>query len=46
VFAAISAAALLGERLSPDGFVGAGVILCCVLFVALSAGPKLSPSLS
>lgn len=45
VFAAISAAAVLGERLSPDGLLGAGVILCCVLFVALSAGPKLSASL-
>lgn len=42
VFAAISAAALLGERLSPDGFLGAGLILCCVLFVAVSAGPKLT----
>jgi drug/metabolite transporter (DMT)-like permease len=42
VFAAIAAAALLGERLSPDGFLGAGLILCCVLFVAVSAGPKLT----
>ncbi|WP_245270210.1 DMT family transporter [Mesorhizobium ciceri] len=44
VFAAISAAALLGERLSPDGFLGAGVILSCVLFAAVSAGPKLDPA--
>ncbi|MBZ9890562.1 DMT family transporter [Mesorhizobium ciceri] len=46
VFAAISAAALLGERLSPDGLLGAGVILSCVLFTAVSAGPKLDPSVS
>jgi drug/metabolite transporter (DMT)-like permease len=41
VFAAISAAAILGERLSPDGFLGAAVILSCVLFVAMSSGPTL-----
>lgn len=45
VFAAISAAALLGERLSPDGFLGAGVILSCVLLAAISAGPRLSASI-
>ncbi|QPC95166.1 EamA family transporter [Mesorhizobium sp. INR15] len=44
VFAAISAAALLGERLSPDGFLGAGVILSSVLFAAVSTGPKLNAS--
>jgi drug/metabolite transporter (DMT)-like permease len=46
VFAAISAAVVLGERLSPDGFLGAGVILSCVLFVAMSAGPKLNAPVS
>lgn len=44
VFAAISAAALLGERLSPHGFLGAGVILSCVLFAAMSVGKKLDAS--
>ncbi|MEP6564563.1 MAG: DMT family transporter [Mesorhizobium sp.] len=44
-FSAVSAAALLGERLSEDGILGAGVILSCVLFAAMSAGPKLNASM-
>lgn len=44
VFAAAAAAAFLGERLSPDGLLGAGVILSCVLLVAVSGSPKLDPS--